>query len=218
MIHSANVFKRNVTRVPGDRFTAGNVEQDALRIFFDEEWDEMERIHAVFTNTTGATKRVDVEGNVCAVPWEVLECSAGLLEVCFVGYDDDSENARLVTAKMREPWPIDQRGPVDGDDSRGATPDAYTALVQRVKEIEDAQSDLDLSTYAKKTDIPTDYVSINDFREAHEAINEALDACLTEIPPEYVTEEELNAKGYQTAEQVSTIVNEALGVITDGSY
>ena len=78
----------------------------------------------------------------------------------------------------------------------------------------------DLSGYALKTDIP----DVSRF--------------MTEVPEEYVTDEELNAKGYltehqsldgyalktdipdvsnfQTEEQVQTIVNNAIAGITDG--
>lgn len=77
-----------------------------------------------------------------------------------------------------------------------------------------------LEGYAKLTDIPTNY--------------------LTEVPAEYITETELAGKGYltehqslegyakttdipdvskyQTADQVTALINEALGVIENGSY
>lgn len=60
--------------------------------------------------------------------------------------------------------------------------------------------DVDLSEYAKKEDIP----DVSDF--------------LSEIPAEYITETELNNKGYQTEAQVTDLINEALGVIENGSY
>lgn len=41
---------------------------------------------------------------------------------------------------------------------------------------------------------------------------------LIEIPSEYVTESELSAKGYQTASQVSELIDSALGVIENGAY
>ena len=41
---------------------------------------------------------------------------------------------------------------------------------------------------------------------------------LTEVPSEYITETELTNKGYQTASQVNTLINNALGVIENGSY
>jgi hypothetical protein len=82
--------------------------------------------------------------------------------------------------------------------------------------------DIDLSEYAKKTDIP----DVSNF--------------ITEVPSEYVTETELNGKGYltqhqslaeyakkseipdvskyQTEAQVQALINTALGVIENGSY
>ena len=83
-----------------------------------------------------------------------------------------------------------------------------------------AISEIDLSGYALKSEIP----DVSGF--------------ISEIPSEYITEEELNAKGYltehqgldgyakisdipdvskfQTEEQVQTIVNNAIAGITDG--
>lgn len=68
----------------------------------------------------------------------------------------------------------------------------------------------DLSSYALKTDIP----DTSNF--------------LTSVPEEYVTETELNAKGYLTEhqdlsnyynkEEVSSLIDEKLGVIENGTY
>lgn len=58
----------------------------------------------------------------------------------------------------------------------------------------------DLSAYAKKSDIP----DVSDF--------------ITSIPSEYITEAELSAMSYQTKAQVEALINEALGVIENGSY
>lgn len=110
-----------------------------------------------------------------------------------------------------------------------ANSDVLAAWEQRIKALEEGDIEVDLSGYVTKHELEakgylTEHqdisgkLDVNDFREAHEAINEALDACLTELPAEYVTETELADKGYQTAEQVSAIVNEALGVIENGAY
>lgn len=48
--------------------------------------------------------------------------------------------------------------------------------------------------------------------------NTAVMANVKFAPSEYITETELNDKGYQTASQVTTLINEALGVIENGSY
>ena len=90
----------------------------------------------------------------------------------------------------------------------------------------------DLSGYALKTEIPTVPTNVSAFN------NDV--GYLTEIPTEYVTETELNAKGYltehqslegyakttdipdvskyQTEEQVNALINTALGVIENGTY
>ena len=90
----------------------------------------------------------------------------------------------------------------------------------------------DLSGYALKTEIPTVPTNVSAFN------NDV--GYLTEIPTEYVTETELNSKGYltehqslegyakttdipdvskyQTEEQVNALINTALGVIENGTY
>ena len=90
----------------------------------------------------------------------------------------------------------------------------------------------DLSGYALKTEIPTVPTNVSAFN------NDV--GYLTEIPSEYVTETELESKGYltehqslegyakttdipdvskyQTEEQVNALINTALGVIENGTY
>ena len=98
--------------------------------------------------------------------------------------------------------------------------------------VDNKVSEIDLSGYALKTEIPTVPTNVSAFN------NDV--GYLTEIPSEYVTETELNAKGYltehqslegyakttdipdvskyQTEEQVNALINTALGVIENGTY
>lgn len=57
---------------------------------------------------------------------------------------------------------------------------------------------IDLSTYAKKTEIPTKVSQLE---------NDS--GFLTEVPEEYVTDTELTAKGYQTSAQVQSAISTA---------
>lgn len=68
----------------------------------------------------------------------------------------------------------------------------------------------DLSGYALKSELPTVPTNVSAFT------NDS--GYLTAVPAEYVTETELASYGYQTAAQVSEIVDTALGVIENGSY
>lgn len=61
---------------------------------------------------------------------------------------------------------------------------------------------LDLSPYVQKSELPT---QISEFE------NDS--GYLTSIPAEYITEDKLNDKNYQTSEQVQTAINTALGDI-----
>lgn len=58
--------------------------------------------------------------------------------------------------------------------------------------------EIDLSAYAKKTEIPT---------KVSQLTNDS--GFLTEVPEEYVTDSELTAKGYQTSAQVQSAVSTA---------
>lgn len=58
--------------------------------------------------------------------------------------------------------------------------------------------EIDLSAYAKKTEIPT---------KVSQLTNDS--GFLTEVPTEYVTDSELTAKGYQTSAQVQSTVSTA---------
>ena len=58
--------------------------------------------------------------------------------------------------------------------------------------------EIDLSAYAKKTEIPT---------KVSQLTNDS--GFLTEVPGEYVTDDELTAKGYQTSAQVQSAVSTA---------
>ena len=58
--------------------------------------------------------------------------------------------------------------------------------------------EIDLSAYAKKTEIPTKVSQLENDSEF-----------LTEVPTEYVTDSELTAKGYQTSAQVQSEVSTA---------
>ena len=69
-----------------------------------------------------------------------------------------------------------------------------------------ATKEIDLSSYAKKTEIPT---------KTSQLANDS--GYLTAVPGEYVTDEELVGKGYQTSEQVqSAITGAAPTAITAG--
>ena len=98
--------------------------------------------------------------------------------------------------------------------------------------VDNKVSEIDLSGYALKTEIPTVPNNVSAFN------NDV--GYLTEIPSEYVTETELESKGYltehqslegyakttdipdvskyQTEEQVNALINTALGVIENGTY
>ena len=102
-----------------------------------------------------------------------------------------------------------------------------------VKEAIAAIPEVDLSDYAKKTDIPdtsglasekyVDNAIANlDIPEAEVDLSNYYSKAEVEalIPntSQFITMANVEAKGYQTAAQVETAINQALGVIENGTY
>ena len=66
---------------------------------------------------------------------------------------------------------------------------------------------VDLSSYAKKTDLPT---------KTSQLANDS--GFITSIPSEYITEDELNAKGYATTSQIPTVPTNISAFTNDAHY
>ena len=84
-----------------------------------------------------------------------------------------------------------------------------------------AQTDAAIQTAIGNIDIPTVPTKTSELTNDSNFVTEtALETkgYLTAIPEEYVTDTELNNKGYQTASDVTTLINNALGVIENGTY
>ena len=87
-----------------------------------------------------------------------------------------------------------------------------------------------LTEYAKKTELPTKVSQLqNDagYLTEHQSLagyatEEYVDGKIAEIPgtdlSNYYTKTEIDNKGYQTASDVTTLINNALGVIENGTY
>ena len=87
----------------------------------------------------------------------------------------------------------------------GATAEQAAQIEQNKKDIKELQEkEVDLSGYALKSEIP----DVSGY------------ALKSEIPDvsNYITMSQVEAKGYQTANDVASAINEALGVIENGTY
>ena len=137
MIYEVTVAKKTISRVNKDDFVRGNVKVDRLKAAFDAEWDGMETIQCVFAN--GAMKvRADLVDGECDIPWEVYD-ELGTVSLTFLGYDNESEDERIVTRAMapHNHYVVVDHGIFDGADGREPTSDAYQSLVKRIEEIEE---------------------------------------------------------------------------------
>ena len=124
--------------------------------------------------------------------------------------------------------PIDLSGYATKDDLQGfikEIPSEYVTESELNKKgyLTEHQS---LADYALKSEIPdvSDYITDVSHLATKESIPTKVSQLtndknyLTSIPSEYITDSELNAKGFQTVAQVNTLINNALGVIENGSY
>lgn len=136
MIYEVSVSKKTISRVTKEDLVRGNVEVDVLKVTFDAEWDGMESIQCVFAN--GACKvRMDVIDGQCEIPWEVYD-ETGSVSLAFLGYDNEGEDARIVTRAMltQNYYSVVDHGIVDGEDGREPSCDTYQNLVKRIEEAE----------------------------------------------------------------------------------
>ena len=88
----------------------------------------------------------------------------------------------------------------------------YATITQVNQAIDNAQigggsGTVDLSNYAKKTDLPT---------KTSQLTNDS--GYITNIPDEYITETELNAKGYATTSQIPTVPTNVSAFTNDANY
>ena len=87
----------------------------------------------------------------------------------------------------------------------------YVTTTQLNQAIDNAQlgsgGEVDLSSYAKITDLPT---------KTSQLTNDS--GYITNIPDEYITETELNAKGYATTSQIPTVPTNVSEFTNDANY
>ncbi len=115
------VNKQIITRTDELRVVADSQNYLKAEFVFSEEWTEP--VTAVF-GYDGAFYNVLLEDNMCTVPWEVIKAPFFTISV-FCG---DRITANMVQVS------VEKSGYSDGDESRAATPDVYTTLIQLSEE------------------------------------------------------------------------------------
>ena len=160
MIYEMTVTNKTISIVNDYReLVRGNAEIDSAKVMFDEEWDGMERIFAVWLSEDGnVAVRVPVADGRCSIPWEVM-VDVDKVWLTFVAYDDQNEGARIVTRKMAQAFEVVERGWLEGTDPADPTPDAFSQVfadldeeIQRsLKEAKDS-GDFDGATFTPHVD------------------------------------------------------------------
>lgn len=130
--HNLTVADRRITYPHNDRTVQNNVEEDTLVVTWDEEWNNLTSLLAIFTNgKTSVSKAVSTSAktNPITVPWEVL-ADEGFMSVCFVGYK--SGNGRIVTEFMERPFMVAKSGHIQGLSPKPATRDAFEEMLDEL--------------------------------------------------------------------------------------
>lgn len=112
MNHTLSVRQKAVCDVSDLTFVRG-ARGDTIEVSFDSEWEPMERIEAVFSNGARSVP-VPLEGGSCKVPASVTS-RLGEVHLTLAGYDDQNENARIVTQRMSRPFEVVEPGVVFHD-------------------------------------------------------------------------------------------------------
>lgn len=119
-IHNVRIVERLITYPRNDRMVQHCVRGDTLRIAWDEEWNYMTNVVAIFVNAAdGVRKTMDATSGECEIPWEVMQ-TYGRIYLLVIGYQGTEQ--RLVTQKMDRPFTCNPSG------------DTYDTLLPEVTE------------------------------------------------------------------------------------
>lgn len=193
MIYTVQVEKKTI-KITGDtELVRGNVEIDYLDATFDADWADMERIYCIFYDGKPEGTRMKMEDGRCEIPWERLE-DTDTIKLTFIGYDDDDEDAdrRIVTREMVNAFAVKEHGWLDGDDPAEPTPTAWAVMEQRIEELE-----ANGGGGASLPDGGTEGQMLTLDAEGNAAWGDVPQPDLSG----YVTESELESKGYITEHQ-----------------
>lgn len=202
-----------------------DLEADVPNILLQESWDII--VYGYDDNHTRYEQRFEVKKRSKPESYVYTETEVLNYNTLVQELENINENIEAIV----EEYLVENPPEIDVDLTGYATEDYVKEAIAAIPEV-------DLSDYAKKTDIP-DTSGLATEKYVDNAIAN-LDIPEAEVDlSDYYTKEDIDSKynvqseaiasnsakisklqdaGYQTAEQVQTAINEALGVIENGTY
>lgn len=109
--HDVRIVDRKITYPRNDRWVQNCVNGDILRVAWDNEWNYMTDVVAIFVNAADGERSnpIEITGGQCKIPSNVL-LTSGRLFVTIIGYQNLEQ--RIITQKMERPFLVNESGDV----------------------------------------------------------------------------------------------------------
>ncbi len=144
-IHNIRIVERLITYPRNDRMVQHCVRGDTLRIAWDEEWNYMTSVVAIFVNAAdGVRKTMDATSGECEIPWEVMQ-TYGRIYLLVIGYQGTEQ--RLVTQKMDRPFTCNPSGDTYDTLLPEVTEDVLQKLLAGADDIDEAIANANALAY-----------------------------------------------------------------------
>jgi hypothetical protein len=134
MFYNVSVAKKAVKIIGDYRFVRNNKEVDYIRVSFDEEWNDIENILAMWSiKGTNLIYPREVVNGVSVIPWEVMT-ELNKVDLNFMGYDADNEYVRIVSKISDKSFEVDESGYFEeGENPTLPTADALAAYLLEIE-------------------------------------------------------------------------------------
>lgn len=135
--HDVRIVDRKITYPRNDRWVQNCVNGDILRVAWDNEWDYMTDVVAIFVNAADGERSnpIPITSGQCNIPANVL-LTSGRLFVTIIGYQGTDQ--RLITQKMERPFLVNESGDVYDTLLPEVTYDVLQKVLNGAREIDAA--------------------------------------------------------------------------------